>query len=106
MNFVPINPQGSKAERLARHRKAIAGGAISLQVKQPWIDVYIRELVGFPKHGSDQVDATTQLLDWEPKTPGSLRRALCMPVRLALTLRPFGTACFLFGNSRYRPRHK
>jgi len=70
MNFVPINPQGSKAERLARHRKAIAGGAISLQVKQPWIDVYIRELVGFPKHGSDQVDATTQLLDWEPQNPG------------------------------------
>jgi phage terminase large subunit-like protein len=70
MNFVLINPTGSKAERLARHRKAIAAGAISLQVKMPWIDVYIRELVNHPRNGSDQVDSMTQLLDWEPLKRG------------------------------------
>jgi phage terminase large subunit-like protein len=70
MNFVPINPQGSKAERLARHRKAIAAGAISLQVKQTWLDDYIFEFVYHPKKGSDQVDGTTQLLDWEPQNRG------------------------------------
>jgi len=69
-NFVPINPKGSKAERLARHRKAIAAGAISLQVNKPWHDVYILELVNHPKYGSDQVDATTQLLDWAPQNRG------------------------------------
>jgi phage terminase large subunit-like protein len=67
MNFVPINPHGSKAERLARHRKTIAAGAISLQVNQPWLDDYIFEFVYHPKNGSDQVDATTQLLDWAPQ---------------------------------------
>jgi phage terminase large subunit-like protein len=67
INYVPINPQGSKAERLARHRKAIAAGAISLQVNKPWLDDYIFEFVYHPKKGSDQVDATTQLLDWEPQ---------------------------------------
>ena len=70
MNFVPINPKGSKAERLARHRKAIAAGAISLQIKEPWNDVYIFEFVNHPKNGSDQVDPTTQLLDWEPQNRG------------------------------------
>ena len=67
VNFVPINPQGSKAERLARHRKAIAAGAVSLQANEPWHDDYIFEFVYHPNRGSDQVDATTQLLDWAPQ---------------------------------------
>jgi phage terminase large subunit-like protein len=70
MNFVPINPRGSKAERLARHRKAIAAGAISLQVNKTWLDDYIFEFVYHPTKGSDQVDGTTQLLDWEPQNRG------------------------------------
>ena len=66
-NFIMINPQGSKTERLARHCKAIAAGAISLQQTELWIDDYISEFLRHPKSGSDQVDATTQLLDWRPQ---------------------------------------
>jgi phage terminase large subunit-like protein len=66
-NFIPIDPQGSKAERLTRHRKAIVAGAISLQVTESWLDDYTLEFVHHPKQGSDQVDATTQLLDWAPE---------------------------------------
>jgi len=67
-NYVEIEkPHESKAERLARHRKAIAAGAISLQVTESWLDDFILEFVRHPKFGSDQVDATTQLLDWAPE---------------------------------------
>jgi phage terminase large subunit-like protein len=67
-NFVAIEqPHESKAERLARHRTAIAAGAISLQVTEPWLDDFILEFVHHPKLGSDRVDATTQLLDWAPE---------------------------------------
>jgi phage terminase large subunit-like protein len=66
-NFDAIVPHGSKAERLAPHRKAIAAGAISLQATESWLDDYIFEFVHYPKYGSDQVDATTQLLDWASK---------------------------------------
>lgn len=67
LNFVEIDPHGSKAERLARHRKTIAAGVISLQATEAWLDDYISEFVHHPKLGSDQVDATTQLLDWAPE---------------------------------------
>jgi phage terminase large subunit-like protein len=66
-NFVEIDPHGSKAGRLARHREAIAAGAISLQATEPWLDDYIFEFVHHPRLGSDQVDGTTQILDWAPE---------------------------------------
>ena len=67
-NFVAVEARGSKDERLDRHRNAIARGVISLQ-KEPWADDYIREFEGFPKHGTDQVDATTQMLDYLATNP-------------------------------------
>ena len=90
INFVPINPKASKAERLTRHRNSIAAGAISLQANKSWIDDYIFEFVYHPKRGSDQVDATTQFLDWIAENHQSLRRALSMLAPLALTVRRFG----------------
>jgi hypothetical protein len=96
VNFVPITPHGSKAERLARHRKAIIAGAISLQVRRPWSDEYIYEFVFHPKRGSDQVDATTQLLDWNP------REQKLTPARSSLT-GPAGGYTMLNGQLLYSP---
>jgi hypothetical protein len=66
IRFVEIQPVGSKSERLSRHRKAIAEGAISLQAED-WYDDFILEFMRHPALGSDQVDATTLLLDWGPQ---------------------------------------
>jgi phage terminase large subunit-like protein len=66
-NFIPIDPNGSKGARLERHRKAIVAGLISIQETERWVDSYVLEFVHHPNRESDQVDATTQLLDWQPE---------------------------------------
>jgi phage terminase large subunit-like protein len=91
-NFILIDPQGSKAQRLSRHCKAIAAGEISLQETEiSWLDNYICEFTQFPRLGSDQVDATTQLLDWRPgdhKLVPSATYAAVAVGTLASTMQP------------------
>lgn len=67
--FVAINPRGPKSERLDRHRDAIIKGAITLQSGEDWIDRFVQEFAQFPLNGDDQVDATTQLLDFQATNP-------------------------------------
>jgi predicted phage terminase large subunit-like protein len=63
--LVPVTPDGrSKSARLRVHAETIIGGRIHLPADAAWLDDFVAEFVEFP-HGkfTDQVDATTQLLD-------------------------------------------
>jgi predicted phage terminase large subunit-like protein len=90
VNFVAIEPKGSKSERLDRHRKLIASGGISIQQSEPWVDAFVNEFVHHPDGGTDQVDATTQLLDYLETRPQLKSPAIFAgPVGIsASTLRP------------------
>jgi predicted phage terminase large subunit-like protein len=61
----PIEPSGrSKSSRLLVHVTAILSKAICLPASAPWRNDFVREFCEFPKGKfTDQVDATTQLLD-------------------------------------------
>jgi len=67
--IVPVEPDGrSKAARLGRHAALIIGKRIWLPADAEWRDDFIDEFVAFPNGKfTDQVDATTQLLDHAPE---------------------------------------
>jgi phage terminase large subunit-like protein len=67
VRFIPVEPKGSKSERLDRHRSTIRSGKISLQ-SGDWVAKYIEEFVTHAAH-SDQIDATTQYLDFMAINP-------------------------------------
>jgi predicted phage terminase large subunit-like protein len=62
---IPIDPDGrSKSARLRVHAKTIIAKRIHLPADAPWRDDFVAEFVEFPRGKfTDQVDATTQLLD-------------------------------------------
>jgi phage terminase large subunit-like protein len=62
--IVPVRPKVSKATRIAAHAKLFKTGRILLAPDFPDLERYIREFVNFPAAGTDQVDATTQFLDF------------------------------------------
>lgn len=60
-----IVPEGSKTARLRRHVELILAHKINLPKDAFWRADFVSELVRFPHADStDQVDATTQYLDW------------------------------------------
>lgn len=65
-----ITPTGSKTTRLRRHIDTILAHRVLVPNNAPWCDEYIAEFVAFP-HGefTDQVDATTQYLDYMASKP-------------------------------------
>src|SRR4029077_7179935 len=75
-----ITPRGSKTARLRRHIDTILAHRICVPNNAQWRNEYLAEFVAFPRGDfTDQVDATTQYLDYmagEPK--------LTMPPPLAL----------------------
>ena len=87
LKVIPIVPDGrSKTARLLAWVDIITGGHIHLPGIAPWREVYISELIEFPRgHNDDQVDATTQYLDFmgdetEPCfTPGARRATSQFP---------------------------
>jgi predicted phage terminase large subunit-like protein len=79
-----ITPKGSKTARLRRHIDTILAHRILLPENAAWRDEFVAEFVEFP-HGdfTDQVDATTQYLDWKPAHPTlerPLQPGLCVGV--------------------------
>jgi predicted phage terminase large subunit-like protein len=68
---VEITPDGrSKAARLLTHVSLIRASRIRLPESAMWRADYVNELVGFPSAPfDDQVDATTQYLDWIAANP-------------------------------------
>jgi len=67
--IIAVEPHESKGERLDRHRKAIRHGIITLEATEDWTDDYILEFACFPNFGDDQVDTTTQTLDFLARNP-------------------------------------
>lgn len=68
--IVSMRPRESKVERLRRHATVICDRKILLPPNAPWRDDFVDELTSFP-HGkfSDQVDATTQFLEYMASNP-------------------------------------
>jgi predicted phage terminase large subunit-like protein len=75
VEVVPITPSDDKATRLRRHRWAIRGGALMLPEHAAWREDYLNELALFPYDPfDDQVDATSQFLDWIVQNPVLTKR--------------------------------
>lgn len=72
---VAYNPgTNDKVTRMSVQSSKIEGGLVYLPTAAPWLDDYLDEFRRFPngKH-DDQVDATSQLLDWATnKQPGRM----------------------------------
>ncbi len=62
---IPVKPNGDKQTRLFRQAVKFENGRVRLPQDAPWQRDYIRELTSFPTTKFyDQVDATTQALDY------------------------------------------
>ncbi len=78
---VEVKPVGDKETRLIRHSVKFENGRVRLPQQAPWLRGYVQELTAFPSSRfCDQVDATTQALDYlqermcEPPFFGFMRR--------------------------------
>jgi predicted phage terminase large subunit-like protein len=65
--IIPINPKGSKYARAVSVSSLVEAGNVFLPDPErvAWVDEYVEEMVGFPAApADDQVDATSQALNW------------------------------------------
>lgn len=64
-NPIGISPTTDKVNRMSMQSARIEGGQVYLPEEAPWLAGYLNELLGFPhaKH-DDQVDSTSQFLNW------------------------------------------
>jgi predicted phage terminase large subunit-like protein len=70
MKIVPVHQHFSKVERLAKHIDLVCSGGIRLAIKAGARVDYVEEFVSFPRCDyTDQIDATTQYLDFIEKCP-------------------------------------
>jgi predicted phage terminase large subunit-like protein len=61
-------PEGDKILRMSVQTASIEGGEVYLPRDAHWLDEYAHEIMTFPKgRFSDQVDSTSQALDWIKK---------------------------------------
>ena len=81
LKVIPITPDGrSKTARLVTHIDTIRKGRIQLPALATWLEAYITEFLEFPRgRDDDQVDATTQYLDYMNTKPN-----LALPPQRAL----------------------
>jgi predicted phage terminase large subunit-like protein len=64
------NLKGDKVIRLRAQTAKIEGGFVLLPKEAPWLDIYLRELLGFPNgKNDDQVDSTVFALAWVTEHP-------------------------------------
>jgi predicted phage terminase large subunit-like protein len=64
-------PGSDKILRLHTQTALFESGRVLLPVSAPWLDDYVRELISFPgSKYDDQVDSTTQALDYLKKNSG------------------------------------
>jgi predicted phage terminase large subunit-like protein len=89
MECIPIVPRDSKLTRLRSHITAILDGQIALPERAAWRQDYVAEFVAFPRSKfSDQVDATTQFLEFMATNPTLKTLARSGMAALALHSRP------------------
>jgi predicted phage terminase large subunit-like protein len=81
LNVIPIIPDGrSKTARLIAHIGTLQKGHIHLPASAIWTEAYITEFLEFPHcRNDDQIDATTQYLDFMDTKPN-----LALPAQRAL----------------------
>jgi len=73
-------PEGDKVMRLNTHLSWIEGGNVLLPKAAPWLATYRRELEAFPHAGNDdQVDSTSQVLEWVQQSDPGQNRFLVVP---------------------------
>jgi len=59
------NPEGSKADRMVAQSAKIEAGHVYLPRQSEWLDIFLLELLAFPKaRHDDQVDSVSQFLRW------------------------------------------
>lgn len=64
--IIPIDPVGSKEDRIAAQSTLIEGGRVFIPASAPWIEEFKREVNAFPRGAhDDQLDALAQLLKRE-----------------------------------------
>ncbi len=64
-SVVAVKPNGDKETRLIRHSVKFENGRVRLPQQAHWLQDYTHELLAFPSSRfCDQVDATTQALDF------------------------------------------
>ena len=88
LDLLEVTPHESKLERLRAHIDVILGKKIALSADAPWRHAYVKEFVEFPRLGTDQVDATTQFLNFMAGGPLLRARSKREPLVVALGSRP------------------
>ncbi|MGB7100826.1 MAG: hypothetical protein WBD95_18950, partial [Xanthobacteraceae bacterium] len=69
LELIDVVPRESKLERLRAQIDVILGKKIALPADAPWRHSFVAEFVEFPLLGTDQVDATTQFLEFMAAEP-------------------------------------
>ena len=93
-DITAYKPDGDKVMRMHAQTATIENGRVLIPKEAPWLDDYLHELVNFPNGKySDQVDSTSQALDWikqDARVPGILQYYINENIRMGLAY-PDGT---------------
>jgi predicted phage terminase large subunit-like protein len=65
LRALTLRPDRDKLARLLAQAARYEAGQVHVPENAPWLATYLNELLGFPNaHHDDQVDSTSQALDW------------------------------------------
>ncbi len=65
LRAITLRPEGDKLARLLAQAARFEAGQVHLPENAPWLAAYLTELLGFPNAPhDDQVDSTSQALNW------------------------------------------
>jgi predicted phage terminase large subunit-like protein len=75
MDVIAITPTVDKVARLKPHRQLIRKGRVRLPKNALWVEDFLSEVTAFPyAEFDDQVDATSQFLEWITRNPSPPKR--------------------------------
>ena len=73
INVTVYKPDTDKRSRLIAQTDLFAGGSVRLPRRASWLEEFTAELLAFPGHHDDQVDALAQGLEWGRQSRGVTR---------------------------------
>ncbi len=73
VNVTAYKPDTDKRARLIAQSDLFAGGSVRLPRRASWLEEFTAELLAFPGHHDDQVDALAQGLEWGRQSRGVTR---------------------------------
>lgn len=109
----PYKPEGDKVMHMNAQTGTIQSGFVYIPHQAHWLPDYLEEITTYPASKySDQIDSTSQALDWYKKVPnfgleemkriftprGRLPRTL--PIKVRLKAPPDGATDFYIGSRR------